>query len=151
MFIIDPADRPKNDPAVKEVKPKQSHEAEIEHRYVVEIPPQLENDEWEEKYGSSSIQAIDLKMIRQLSQIVGLGELNGQNSVSAARIRLDSANLSDLSKGHFAPAFLSSNPSCQPRSRSLALQLQERVKTGELAEGPSQPRMPIVPCGVLTL
>jgi hypothetical protein len=46
-------------------KPKQSHEAEMTHRYVVEIPPQLENEEWEEKYGPSSIPVIDLKMIRQ--------------------------------------------------------------------------------------
>jgi hypothetical protein len=46
-------------------KPKQSHEAEIEHRYVVEIPPQLSNEEWQEKYGPSSIPVIDLKMIRQ--------------------------------------------------------------------------------------
>jgi hypothetical protein len=47
-------------------KPKQSHEAEMEmtHRYVVEIPPQLSNEEWEEKYGPSSIPVIDLKMIR---------------------------------------------------------------------------------------
>jgi hypothetical protein len=46
-------------------KPKQSHEAEIEHRYVVEIPPLLSEEEWQEKYSSSSIPLIDLKMIRQ--------------------------------------------------------------------------------------
>jgi hypothetical protein len=46
-------------------KPKQSHEAEIEHRYVVEIPLPLSDEEWQEKYSSSSIPLIDLKMIRQ--------------------------------------------------------------------------------------
>ncbi len=45
-------------------KPKQSHEAEISHRYVVEIPPLLSNEEWQEKYSSSSSPLIDLKMIR---------------------------------------------------------------------------------------
>jgi hypothetical protein len=28
-------------------KPKQSHEAEVTHRYVIEIPALMENDEWE--------------------------------------------------------------------------------------------------------
>jgi len=45
-------------------KPKQSHEAEMTHRYVVEIPPLLSNEEWQEKYSSSSSPLIDLKMIR---------------------------------------------------------------------------------------
>src|SRR5262245_10401018 len=39
--------------------------ASIKHRFVVEMPPQLEDDEWEEKYGGSSIPVIDLKQIRQ--------------------------------------------------------------------------------------
>src|SRR6266436_7319978 len=46
-------------------KPKQSHEAEMTHRYVVEIPPLLSNEEWQEKYGGSSNPVIDLKQIRQ--------------------------------------------------------------------------------------
>jgi hypothetical protein len=33
--------------------------------FVVEIPPPLSDEEWQEKYGSSSIPLIDLKMIRQ--------------------------------------------------------------------------------------
>jgi hypothetical protein len=39
--------------------------AQVSHRYVVEIPPQLSNEEWQEKYGESSIPVIDLKQIRQ--------------------------------------------------------------------------------------
>ena len=39
--------------------------ADIRHRYVVEIPPQLSEEEWLEKYGGSSIPVIDLKQIRQ--------------------------------------------------------------------------------------
>jgi hypothetical protein len=38
--------------------------AQVSHRYVVEIPAQLSNEEWQEKYGESSIPVIDLKMIR---------------------------------------------------------------------------------------
>jgi hypothetical protein len=34
-------------------------------RYVVEIPPLLSDEEWQEKYGESSIPVIDLKQIRQ--------------------------------------------------------------------------------------
>jgi predicted DNA-binding protein (UPF0278 family) len=40
-------------------------QAQILHRYVVEMPPLLSNDEWQEKYNSSSIEPIDLKLIRQ--------------------------------------------------------------------------------------
>jgi hypothetical protein len=46
-------------------KPRQSHEAELTHRYVIEIPPLLSNEEWAEKYGGLSMEPIDLKMIRQ--------------------------------------------------------------------------------------
>ena len=39
--------------------------ANITHRYVVEIPPLLSKEEWEEKYDTSLIPTIDLKQIRQ--------------------------------------------------------------------------------------
>jgi hypothetical protein len=45
-------------------KPKQSHEAETTHRYVVEMPPVLSKEEWQEEYSSSSIPVIDLKQLR---------------------------------------------------------------------------------------
>ena len=35
-------------------RPKQSDEAEITHRYVVELPPVLNKAEWLEKYGRIS-------------------------------------------------------------------------------------------------
>jgi hypothetical protein len=47
------------DLAAAEIKSEQTH------RYVVEIPPLLSNEEWQEKYGPSSMPVIDLKMIRQ--------------------------------------------------------------------------------------
>src|SRR5262249_49426855 len=47
------------DLAAAEIKSEQTH------RYVVEIPPLLSDEEWQEKYSSSSIPVIDLKMIRQ--------------------------------------------------------------------------------------
>jgi hypothetical protein len=46
------------DLAAAEIKSEQTH------RYVVEIPPLLSDEEWQEKYSSSSIPLIDLKMIR---------------------------------------------------------------------------------------
>jgi hypothetical protein len=46
-------------------KPRQSHEAELTHRYVIEILPLLSNEEWAEKYSGLSMEPIDLKMIRQ--------------------------------------------------------------------------------------
>jgi len=45
--------------AAAEIKSEQTH------RYVVEIPPLLSDEEWQEKYNSSSNPVIDLKMIRQ--------------------------------------------------------------------------------------
>jgi len=47
------------DLAAAEIKSEQTH------RYVVEIPPLLSDEEWQEKYNSSSNPVIDLKMIRQ--------------------------------------------------------------------------------------
>jgi hypothetical protein len=47
------------DLAAAEIKSEQMH------RYVVEIPPLLSDEECQEKYSSSSIPVIDLKMIRQ--------------------------------------------------------------------------------------
>src|SRR5262245_26058831 len=41
--------------------------AQITHRYVVEIPAQLSEAEWFEKYGSSQSPMIDLKEIKKIS------------------------------------------------------------------------------------
>src|SRR5262245_30581329 len=40
--------------------------AQITHRYVVEIPAQLSEAEWFEKYGSSQSPMIDLKEIKKI-------------------------------------------------------------------------------------
>src|SRR5262245_23396777 len=42
--------------------------ADIRHRYVIEVPPQLSEEEWLEKYGSSSTPAIEWKQIKRIRQ-----------------------------------------------------------------------------------
>ena len=42
--------------------------ADVQHRFVVEIPAQLEDEEWEATYGSLSMPTIDLKQIKEIKQ-----------------------------------------------------------------------------------
>src|SRR5262249_32095313 len=48
--------------------------ADIRHRYVIEVPPPLSEEEWLEKYGGSSMPEIALKQIRQRRRSVVAAE-----------------------------------------------------------------------------